>query len=107
VRLHVAVPAANVVLELAARRAKGVADGDVSVGVRRVLVGGAPDDDPVPGDAELDERAEEPALVVPVRPIDRDAAADDPVEQRLQVIDPIADVSFQGLAPRELVKRDL
>src|SRR5579863_6423860 len=96
------LPPANVVLELAVRGPKRVADGDIGVCMGQVHLGRTPDDDASAGDAKLDEHAIKTTLVVAVGSLDRYAAADGPVEQSLEVLDPLADVSFEGLAVGEL-----
>jgi hypothetical protein len=97
----------DVVLELALRGPKGVAHGDVGVCVRRVLGWRTAHDDAMARDTQLDQDAIETALVVPVRSFDRDTAADDPVEQLLEIVDPLADVGVQSVASGQLMKRDL
>ena len=60
------------------------------------------------GNADVDAHPVEPTLVVMmVGRFDQNAATDDAVEERRELVDPFANVSIQRGAVRELVKRDL
>jgi hypothetical protein len=62
----------------------------------------------VTGDVDFDAHPVVPTLLVmTVRRLDEDAATDDAVEERLEVIGPFSYVRLQRSAGRDLVKRDL
>jgi hypothetical protein len=90
--LDVAAGAPHIVLETPARRSESITKCDVHVLVSAILVGGTSHRDVVARNSKIDSHAIKAALMVmPVRRLDQDMAAGYPVEETVEVVDPLPD----------------
>ena len=108
VRFHVLALATHVILELAARGAKRVANRDVRILVRAVERMIVADDDIGPGHRQRHPHVDALAvMMVLVRALDHDVAALDPIVDVLQLVRPPAYEIFERGARVHISKRDV
>lgn len=88
----------RVVLQLTLGRSEGVPDGDMGIFMRLVVGAGPVDDDAPAGDVQFDRDPEQLALLlVAMGGLDDHAAADDAVEEPLEMRDAAMDIVADGV----------
>ena len=108
VGLDVTTRAANVVFQAPARCQKRIADGQVDVFVRSIVLGKTPDHDVFAGDAEIDLHPVDTALVVMSGGrLDEYPTRRDSIAKELEAVDPLSNVCRERLARWQLMKGDL
>jgi hypothetical protein len=108
VRLHLAPTEPGVIVELPSRRLEGILNREVRIFEPLDVIVRAADDELQARHADDEADAVMVALlVVSMGRFDEDAAADDPIEERLELFGRAPDLRLQRRAGRQLVECDL